>query len=83
LKNSLFNNDNPVVGASPRSRLAGVALNGLAGKDCELSWSTGVLEYWSVGKSESPNLIGIASFITPLLHHSITPYDSLVLSIMI
>jgi hypothetical protein len=26
-------------------------LNGFAGKDSEQFWSTGVLEYWSVGKS--------------------------------
>jgi hypothetical protein len=26
-------------------------LNGFAGKDSELFWSTGILEYWSVGKS--------------------------------
>jgi hypothetical protein len=24
------------------------------GKESELSWSTGVLEYWSIGKSQSP-----------------------------
>jgi hypothetical protein len=35
--------------------------------------SFGVLEYWSVGKSESPNFIEIDLFITPLLHHSSTP----------
>jgi hypothetical protein len=32
--------------------------------------SLGVLEYWSVGKSESPNLTCIGPFITPPLHHS-------------
>jgi len=26
-------------------------LHGFVGKDRELFWSTGVLEYWSVGKS--------------------------------
>jgi hypothetical protein len=30
---------------------ARLELNGFAGKDSELFWSTGVLEYWSVGKS--------------------------------
>ena len=30
----------------------------------------GVLEYWSIGKNESPNLTCIGLFITPLLHHS-------------
>jgi hypothetical protein len=38
----------------------------------------GVLEYWSVGKSESPNFNLNESFhysITPLLHHAITPAD--------
>jgi hypothetical protein len=39
-----------------------------AGKDCEVFWGTGVLEYWSVGKSESPNFRLNGSF-----HYSITP----------
>ena len=29
--------------------------SGFAGKDGELFWSTGVLEHWSVGKSEGLN----------------------------
>jgi hypothetical protein len=41
----LFNIDKS--GPSGRS-----AFHGSAGKDCELSRSTRVLEYWSVGKSE-------------------------------
>jgi hypothetical protein len=40
--------------------------------------SFGVLEYWSVGKSESPNFIEIDLFITPLLHHSSSLHHSLV-----
>ena len=31
-----------------------VKVNGFAGIDCKLFWSTGVSEYWSVGKSENP-----------------------------
>jgi hypothetical protein len=42
--------------------------NGFAGKDCELFWSTGLLQYWSVGKGESPNFNLNESF-----HYSITP----------
>jgi hypothetical protein len=42
--------------------------NGFAGKDRELFWSTGVLEHWSVGKSESPNFNLDWSF-----HYSTTP----------
>jgi hypothetical protein len=60
----LFNRANLVLGA--RSKL-----NGFAGKDCELFWSTGVLEYWSVGKSENPNLNLNESF-----HYSISPADA-------
>jgi hypothetical protein len=47
--------------------------NGFAGKDFELLWSTVVLEYWSVGKSKSPNFNLNWFFhysITPPLHHS-------------
>ena len=36
----------------------------------------GVLEYWSIGvleKAKALNSISISPFITPLLHHSITP----------
>jgi len=29
----------------------GSEFNGYAGKESELFWSTGVVEYWSVGKS--------------------------------
>jgi hypothetical protein len=29
----------------------GSELNSFAGKDSELFWSAGILEYWSVGKS--------------------------------
>ena len=50
--------------------------HGFAGQDCELSWSAGVLEYWSVGKNESPNFNLNWSFrysITPPLHHSSRP----------
>jgi hypothetical protein len=43
---ALFNIENLVLRA--RSALHGSAVN-----DCELSWSTGVLEHWSVGKSEA------------------------------
>ncbi len=43
-------------------------LNGFAGKDSELFWSTGVLEYWSGGKSQIPRFNLNESF-----HHSITP----------
>ena len=43
-------------------------LNGFTGKDRELFWSTGALEYWSVVKSESPNLNLNESF-----HYSTTP----------
>jgi hypothetical protein len=63
---TLLNIENLVLGA--RS-----VFNGFAGKDCELIWSTGVLQYWSVGKSESPNFNLNESFhysITPPLHHS-------------
>jgi hypothetical protein len=41
-------------------------------------WSTGVLEYWSIGsvdrvdRQEVPGT-GALFFNTPLLHHSITP----------
>ena len=51
--------------------LRGSALNGFAGKDCELFWSTGVLEYWSVGKSESPHFN--LNWFFSLLHYSTTP----------
>jgi hypothetical protein len=55
--------------ASPRSRsLRGSDFHGFAGKDFELLWSIGVLEYWSVGKSESPNFNLNESF-----HYSIIP----------
>jgi hypothetical protein len=37
-------------------------------KIASCSWSTGVLEYWSVGKSQSPNFKVNESF-----HYSITP----------
>jgi hypothetical protein len=37
--------------------------------------SFGVLEYWSADKNESLHLPSIGLFITPLLHHSITPAD--------
>jgi len=46
---------------------------GLPVKDCKPLWNTGVLEYWSVGKSESQNFKLNWFFhysITPLLHHS-------------
>ena len=36
----------------------------------------GVLEYWSVGKSQGPELTRMGPFITPLLQHSIAPVDS-------
>ncbi len=57
----LFNRANLVLKA--RSEF-----NDFEYKDCELFWSTGVLEYWSVGKSESPNFTLNWSF-----HYSITP----------
>ena len=53
---------------NPASR--GSELNGFVGTSGELFWSTGVLEYWSVGKNESPILTCIGLFITALLHHS-------------
>jgi hypothetical protein len=34
--------------------LGEAGVNGFAGKDCKLFWSTGVSEYWSVGKRENP-----------------------------
>jgi len=52
---------------------ARAGFNGFAGEDCERFWSTGVLEYWSVGKSESPNFNLNAFFHysnTPPLQHS-------------
>ena len=52
--------------------------NGFAGKDCQLYWSIGVLENWSVGKTENANFKLSSPFITPLLHHSITPVDHLI-----
>jgi len=36
--------------------------NGFVGKDCELFWSTGVLEYWAR-----------KNYLESLLHHSIIP----------
>ncbi|GEM_PF-3017428 len=42
--------------------------NGFAGKDCELFWSIGVLENWSVAKTEKANFKLNSSF-----HYSITP----------
>ena len=53
----------------------GSDFNGFASTGGELFWSAGVLEYWSVGKNESPNLTYFGPFITPLLHRSITPAD--------
>jgi hypothetical protein len=38
------NLENLVLGAR-------LEVNGFVGKDSEMFWSTGVLEYWSVGKS--------------------------------
>jgi hypothetical protein len=52
---------------------AGSEFSAVAVKSGELFWSTGALEYWSVGKSESLNFNSNGFFITPLLHHSITP----------
>ncbi len=46
-------------------------LNGFAGKDNKLFWSTGILEYWSVGKSLNPNFSLNMSLSS--LHYSITP----------
>jgi hypothetical protein len=47
--------------------------NGFSNNDGELIWSTGVLEYWSVGKSQS-SIFNLSRFfqysITPALHHS-------------
>ena len=60
-KYTLFNIENLVLRA--RS-----VLNGFAGKDCELFWSTGAMEYWSVGKSERPNFN-----LNEFFHYSITP----------
>jgi hypothetical protein len=51
--------------------MARLELNGFAGKDSELFWSTGVLEYWSVGKSYNPNFNLNKSL--SLLHCSTTP----------
>jgi len=42
--------------------------NGFTSKDRELFWSTRVLEYWSVGKSESQEFqLGL---VLSLLHYS-------------
>ena len=63
---SSFNIENLVLGA--RSEF-----NGFAGTSGDLFWSTGVLEYWSVGKSEGQNFNLNWFFhysITPPLHHS-------------
>ena len=43
-------------------------ISGFVGKDGELFWSTGVLEYWSVGKSEGQNFD-----LNWFFHYSITP----------
>jgi hypothetical protein len=40
---------------------------------CPKQAFNGVLEYWSAGKSGSFNFNWNCSFITPLLHYSITP----------
>jgi hypothetical protein len=72
-KKYLFNIENLVLRASPRSRLAGVRMQWPCRYRCEISWSPGVFEYWSVGKNESRNLMRIGLFITPLLHYSTTP----------
>jgi hypothetical protein len=48
-----------------------LGFNGFTRQDCKLFWSIGVLEYWSVGKSESPNFEVNWSF--SLLHYSTTP----------
>jgi hypothetical protein len=74
-KKYLFNIENLVLRASPRSRLAGVRMQWPCRYRCEISWSPGVFEYWSVGKNESRNLMRIGLFITPLLQHSNTPAD--------
>ena len=58
---TLFNIENLIL----RAR---VEFNGFAGKDCELFWSTGILEYWSLGKSKSPNFN-----LNWFFHYSITP----------
>ena len=54
----------------------GAGQNCMTIQDCELSWSTGVLEYWSVGKNENPHFNLNFSFhysITPPLHNSSRP----------
>ncbi len=60
---------------SPRNLVlcVGSELNGFAGKDSELFWSTGVLECWKKLKPEFQ--LEYVLIITPLLHHSITPAD--------
>jgi hypothetical protein len=58
---ALFNIENQVLRA--RSEF-----NGFAGKDCELFWSTGVLECWQKLKPEFQR-----ELVLSLLHHSITP----------
>ncbi|MGD8706116.1 MAG: hypothetical protein PVI84_11420 [Syntrophobacterales bacterium] len=50
---------------------ARLQFNGFAGKHWEVFWSTGVLEYWSVGKSKSQEFqLGL---VFSLLHYSTTP----------
>ena len=59
----LFNIENPVMSTTS-------VFNNFAGNDCELFWSTGVLECW---KKQKPEFILSESFhysITPSLHHS-------------
>jgi hypothetical protein len=60
----MYNMGNLDLGARPE-------FNGFAGKDWELFWSDGVLEYWSVDKSESQEFqLGL---VLSLLHYSTTP----------
>jgi len=57
------------------SLCVGVKFQWFGGEDDERFWSTGVWEYWSIGKAKAPISTWTILFITPLLHHSITPAD--------
>jgi hypothetical protein len=48
--------------------------NGFAGKDSKLVWSTGVLECWSVGRSQNPNF-NLNKSLALLHHSSMLPHE--------
>ena len=60
---TLFNIENLVLGG--RSEF-----NSFAGTSGDLFWSTGVLEYWSVGKTKAHICVEL---VFSLLHYSTTP----------